>query len=640
MIPFIPPPSLADSPLRQATPSARDLSGPAAALGDVARGIAAVGGAFAEHAEQIQGFENARMESEARQRIAAEIAEFKTRMETATDPGSFLPELDKTIERTTGIAEDPNLPPVIRERLAIWHSNAAAQTRLGTAAEASRLSLRRAGLALQNEMDAAVQYGDPSAFEDILTRGQEAGLIMPEEADAKRRRFAEVTTYNTMARQIDADPQAALEELQTDDFAQKVPNLTETNRQQLIRYATTRSNQQKAQTWEQVQIASMEGKILSREEVMAMAKEGDLTASQAGSYIRAYHGPAEPQFEPLVYEQARNLIHAYDPSKDPSGAGRAALAQHLATTPLPKSYMQELSRQYSEKMEKPSAPKHKLASEYNDRINSEWTTEQFGNWFDEVKNETTGRFQQIISEKDFDAALSYKTKVKDNFMQWLKTQPDDLDPIDAGKKYQEIKTQVLQNLHPPLDLSIPSLAPAPVFDDPIDITPAPSTTDPKTSSIIFPKPIKLSNYGYASDLTPDSWSAKGIGHANNKLIDGTSAAITKSLANDLGLKSGDWFIARTTRGAFRLRYDDTVPSYDKRTGALPPTIDVYRKTSGSNNWGGKVLAIEKIEKPQKISDIRTEKSRLFREMRPTTPDAASAIIEQIHNLASLDTLDA
>lgn len=115
----------------------------------------------------------------------------------------------------------------------------------------------------------------------------------------------------------------------------------------------------------------------------------------------------------------------------------------------------------------------------------------------------------------------------------------------------------------------------------------------KTSSIRFDSPIKLSNYGYSSDSTPDSYSSKGIGHSNNKLIDGLSAAVSKSLASRLGLKTGDMFIAHTSKGDMRVRYDDTVPSYDKRTGALPETIDIYRKTNGSNSWGGKVLGISK-----------------------------------------------
>lgn len=105
--------------------------------------------------------------------------------------------------------------------------------------------------------------------------------------------------------------------------------------------------------------------------------------------------------------------------------------------------------------------------------------------------------------------------------------------------------------------------------------------------------IKLSNYGYASDSTSDSNSARGIGHADNQLEDGKSAAISKSLADRLDLKTGDMVQLETSKGTFQVRYDDTVPTTDTRTGDLPETIDIYRK-NGSNGWGGKVLKITKI----------------------------------------------
>jgi hypothetical protein len=116
--------------------------------------------------------------------------------------------------------------------------------------------------------------------------------------------------------------------------------------------------------------------------------------------------------------------------------------------------------------------------------------------------------------------------------------------------------------------------------------------DGKTSSTSGVS-IKLSNYGYASDTTPDTNSANGIGHANNQLEDGKSAAISKSLADRLNLKTGDMVELQTTKGTFQVRYDDTVPSTDSRTGDLPETVDIYRK-DGSNGWGGKITKITKI----------------------------------------------
>lgn len=121
----------------------------------------------------------------------------------------------------------------------------------------------------------------------------------------------------------------------------------------------------------------------------------------------------------------------------------------------------------------------------------------------------------------------------------------------------------------------------------------PGRIDPSTSAL--PKGgLKLSNYGYPSDTTPDSNSANGIGHSNNKLIAGESAAISKSLADRLKLQHGDKLKIETTQGDFTVFYHDTVPATDSRTGDLPETIDIYRPKDGSNGWGGRVTKVSKI----------------------------------------------
>jgi len=107
--------------------------------------------------------------------------------------------------------------------------------------------------------------------------------------------------------------------------------------------------------------------------------------------------------------------------------------------------------------------------------------------------------------------------------------------------------------------------------------------------------FKLSNYGYDSDSSPDTNSnVLRIGHSNNKLEDGVSAALTKSLARRYGLKTGDMFEAVTADGkVLTRRYDDTVP--DKYRGrALPETVDLYER-KGSNAFGGIVTQIRPIK---------------------------------------------
>lgn len=106
--------------------------------------------------------------------------------------------------------------------------------------------------------------------------------------------------------------------------------------------------------------------------------------------------------------------------------------------------------------------------------------------------------------------------------------------------------------------------------------------------------IKLSNYGYATDKTPDyNSNVLRVGHSDNKLVSGRSAALTKSLAERFGIKPGDEFEAVDSNGkVYRRRYDDTVPSTYKGS-PLPETVDLY-DVSGNNSFAGRIVEIRPV----------------------------------------------
>lgn len=626
-IPLIQAPDLQSTPLNLPSPSASAIGAPMAALGDVARGIASVGNAFAQHAAQVQQFENVRTESERRQQIAQEFNDFEIRI-AQRDPSEYLPELEKTIAKTQGLAEDPSLPPIIRERMTNWYGEMSTQAKMQTASKAATQTMRRAGSALNAELSQAIENGDAKLFDDVLARGVGAQMLTPQEAEWKRQQFDRARAHKQLREQIDADPITAQQQLEDPKILEKFPNLNEESLDVLKRYAKQTANHQRVETWEQIQLASMEGKTLSRDEVMRMAREGEITAAQAGSYLNAYHSPAGVAFDRKTYTDTRAMILSYDPAEDEDGTQRAGIAARIATAPLPKEYVKELQSQFKARLapDEQQRPKHTLMKTYVDRIEQEWKQESFGNWFDESYDPLTNSKKQVITPGDFDKAVAYRHKVQTQFVDWLSKQPDDIDPVEVGKKYQDIKSGALDDAAP-LDLNLMPATGDEFYDvedflkqEPTD----PTKPLPRTSAIRFDTPIKLSNYGYASDTTPDSFSAKGIGHRNNQLIDGRSAAVSKSLAQQLGLKHNDWFIAHTNRGSFPVQYHDTVPDSDPRTGPLPPTIDIYRKTKGSNSWGGKVLAVEKLDGPPPTAQIKgspeERKQAFFRTARPRTPD--------------------
>ena len=488
-IPIIQVPSLAPTSLNFATPSAQGLAGPAAALGEVARGIAQVGGELGQHAAQVQQMENAFQESEARQQIAGEFAALDLELQRNTDPSTYAKKLDETLQRTSAIVQNESFSPMVRMSLAKDHGDFVAQQRIETAKKAASMTAQRASLALKNEMETARTNGNRPAFEYAIDRGTEAGLVLPEQKQAALLEFDQYTAYDSMAKAIDADPETLLDQLNSEDFQTRHPLITPENRDRLQSYAVKKSNLHKAETWDQIAIAGMEGKILSREDILAMAKEGDITPAQAGSYISNYHGGAEPNHDPLLYESARSQILTYDPGNDESGAIRVQIAANIATLALPKESIAELKDQLQARVnpKKSEQPKHRLAADYEKRLAQEWSTEAFGNWYEREKDPIDGRIaQKIINEKDFDTALSYKDKVSRYFNAWLNQQPDDLDPLEAGKKYSEIKAEVLKN-HTPVDIEVPTFAPIPTFADPLDGTSAdgtpgvPPMPDPKTS---------------------------------------------------------------------------------------------------------------------------------------------------------------
>lgn len=138
-------------------------------------------------------------------------------------------------------------------------------------------------------------------------------------------------------------------------------------------------------------------------------------------------------------------------------------------------------------------------------------------------------------------------------------------------------------------------APAPVNSAVMEDYNAPILTNSTTPISSGKEAIKLSNYGYSSDSSPDyNSNTLKIGHANNPLKDGVSAALTKSLAKRYGLKTGDMFEVQLADGtSMTRRYDDTVPN-SYRGKALPETIDLY-ELKGNNKFGGKVIGIKPVK---------------------------------------------
>jgi hypothetical protein len=362
---------------------------------------------------------------------------------------------------------------------------------------------------------------------------------------------------------------------------------------------------------------------------------------------------------------------------------RANIAAMLATTPLPKEYSSELQSQFKARStpDSPDAPKHRLAAEYDTRLESEWKAESFGNWYEMEKDPIDGRIsRKIITEQDFDRALSYKTKVKDTFSAWLQTQPPDLDPIEAGKKYTEIKSSILKNDMPPPDLFIPSMAPMPSFSDPLEgvsadgapgVLPMPPQDGPKTSSIgtfggqpipppgVFIKNAATSIFGGNSDPEDNGLSANGgpnndvagvaipqkmlqamfpgkdkAWHFKNvKVVVKADNGQTQTLPlRDYG--TAEWVTQREKNHKLDLN-----PKAVTALGGAP----IYRNGQLVSHAGFKsvdfAITTDNAANLPPQTDYNQQKAAWFRDKKPTHPDqiiSGLTALRSAHNIASAD----
>lgn len=472
-VPYIPIPSLRGTALNMPTPTAGALAAPAAALGQVARGIADMGGALGQHAERVQGLENAYQESEVRQRISADMAELNQQLANNSDPASYMPLLEKSLAKQKTYLDDQSLSPIVREKLAFHFEVISSDARIRTGAAAAGMTAKRAQLAINNELEAAATYGNREAYTQAVTRGVDAGIILPEQADTLNTNFEQRATYDTLVKAIEADPMGASEQLNSETISEQYPHLTPENHERLKKYAVQQSNNAKAESWEQIVLSSMDGAVLSKDDVLQMAKDGDISPAQAASYINTYLGPTPPAFDPIIFDDAHKAIASYDPAKDETGAIRAQMAAQIATLPLPPESIRELTKQFKAKQDSSSdtpETNKDLRTEFNSRLETEWDSEAFGNWFDydsadftTPAGEKKSFTHKVISQKDFVTALAFKLKTQRAFNAWLSQQPDGLDPLEAEKKYNEIKGKALDGISMP-DLA-PTLAPMPTFDD-------------------------------------------------------------------------------------------------------------------------------------------------------------------------------
>lgn len=195
-------PSLAGSAINAPQASAQAMAAPAVALQGVAQDIAQVSSEFHDIAVRTQVLDNQRRASEFRQQASAGLAALNLELQNDLDPES---RRRRTEEFLSTIGVDPDMPPALQDQLGAWTADFTSRARIASAEDAAKLTARRAAAAFDNEFSAAADSGDAAAGETALRTAVAAGIMLPEEAEAKRRELEHKIADNRMISEIQQD---------------------------------------------------------------------------------------------------------------------------------------------------------------------------------------------------------------------------------------------------------------------------------------------------------------------------------------------------------------------------------------------------------------------------------------------------
>lgn len=491
-------PALGHQPINAPAPSAAAAAAPARALQSVARGIQDIGQPFAQLAGDLQRQENARQESEFRQRTTLDFNALLTDLEKNPDPVARTQAVAGFLQDRRHQLDGLEAAPAVRDRLTRYFDSFATSATIEARRDAAQLQTTRTRLALENEYEAALANGDRAGAEAVIGTMRAEGITLPEQADQLERETARQFAFRDALREIDAEPLMAPDLFQGDEWRDAFPDLTEEDATRLRRHATQRGNQAKADFWNDVQNEALSGTVLSADDLEELAETGVISARQRAAYLRAYHTSAPPQFDPAIYNAAHEAIQGYSPANDPTGAGIATIRSQLATLPLPKDHVRELAKRLDDRLKTTDDPDHKLAPQFSDAIKKAWNAGEFGGWtdFDDHDNNQWTEPKESFNLSDYNDAANLRRKFNEAWDAYLGAAPPDVTYEEAKTTFDSLFDRIVRDKQslPTRDL-FPTIPPPVDFGGDIDsllgipAAPAPETGR-ETSATFGGQPIR------------------------------------------------------------------------------------------------------------------------------------------------------
>jgi len=479
-------PGLTGSAINAPAVRAGAVAAPAEALGNLAQGIADVSEHFHSTALQVQKQENARTLSEKRQQLALAYADFQTGLQSDPDPASRNEKTTAFLGQWKGQMDDGNLPPAVRDQLVNHFDEFATRAKIRQTEDSAQLSTRRSAATFDNEISLAAQNNDMAAGESAIRTAVESGIMLPEEADAAKRKLGQQVTYNSLRQGISTDPLAA--ERQFNDPAFKA-DITPEARERLKNEAEQEANRYRADFANDIIIS---GKAPTEQDLAEMEAAGQLDKATHARWLTKIRSSASPVHDPALYEEQFSIINGYDPAQDPSGRTLAQLRNSIASQNLPEADIKTLNEKLNDRLNPTtsSTPKAKLSREFFNKIGTDFTRGDFGKYRFPVDHDNNPATAPItpINREEYDKAWKLRGEFSQQWRAALDAMPDNASFEQINGSYESLKKSFNDKKPvPDLKFSKPSTLP---FD--------PAETYRKTSGATFGgHPVKAPGVPYS-----------------------------------------------------------------------------------------------------------------------------------------------
>jgi len=484
-MPLIPEISMLGGTHRPSVAGVAMAGAPGKAAATVATGIGDIGETVLNIAGKVQATEDARKRSTLRTQWQRGLSELELDLAKDADPEKHLDKLENFIGRSRAAITDANPSARAREALELEFADFETDSRRRVGINAARLSRERAGLALQNELETAKQTGNRDAYVKALDTAEEGTLVLPERRVSLLREFDYHSEFRALQKEIEADPLDMERDLEAPDFLERYPNQNPESLDSLRRLASAEANRARGEIWDNVLNASLDGKVLSKDELRQMAVDGIISPQQRASYLDRWHQLAPPEFDAATYNQAFSAVTSYEPANDPTGATVAQLRQNLGTLALPEESIRELKGRLEARLSPIKRPAHKLASEFEKQTAERFDSGDFGGgwwaWQPTVGGDgqpIPNRWRkEIISREKWAAAHSARQQFTAAWDTYLQNSGEDLDTVKAQQTYDALFDRMILDREDSGPL-IPAAPPAFDFGRDVDSllgTPAPAT---------------------------------------------------------------------------------------------------------------------------------------------------------------------